>query len=157
MFMRSRLFMLLILPLAPIAITKQAYAQKVSLEIGNVYRNDAQTKKSPDGKSRVIAVSHEFRFGSSVAVKLVEIVATLEIVNSDGSRTRAVKNIRDGTSNALNTESFNIQTPDGVFARDFKLTLKGKFRLGDAADLIERSAVKTGSFPAPANFIERKG
>ena len=70
------------------------------------------TRKSPDGKSQVIAVSHEFRFGSTVAVKLVEMVATLEIVNSDGSKSRAVKNIKDGTSNALNTESFNIQIPD---------------------------------------------
>jgi hypothetical protein len=155
-FKQSRLFAPLILPLALIAVTAPGFAQKVNLEIGNVHRDDARTRKSPDGKSQLIAVSHEFKFGSTVAVKLVEIVATLEIVNSDGSRSRAVKNIQDGTSNTLRTESFNIRIPDGAFARDFKLTLKGKFRLGDAADLIERAAVKTGSFPAPANFIERK-
>ena len=34
------------------------------------------TKKSSDGKSQVIAVSHEFRFVSTVTVKLVEIVHT---------------------------------------------------------------------------------
>ncbi len=160
MFKQSYLFALLILPLALISMTEPGYAQKkVTLEIGFISRDDgddAHTEKSLDGKSRVIAINHEFRFTSPVAAKLVEIVATLEIVNSDGSKSRSVKKIIDGTSNAVNRETFNIQIPNGVFARDFKLTLKGKFRLGDAADLIESAAVKTGSFPPPANSTERK-
>jgi hypothetical protein len=39
---------------------------------------------------------------------------------------------------------------------EFRLTLEGKFRLGDAAELIECGAVKIGRFPGPANFVERK-
>lgn len=54
MFKKTRLFALLILPLALIAITEPGYAQKnVRLEIRSVSKNDAQAKKNPNGKSRL--------------------------------------------------------------------------------------------------------
>lgn len=39
---------------------------------------------------------------------------------------------------------------------DFTLTLRGKWRLGNAAEPVAASAFETGSFPLPANLVERK-
>jgi len=157
MFKQLRLFALLILPLAPIGVMMPAYAQKnVGIEIRNVSKNDAQAKKGLNDPGRLVPVKFRFICNGADAGKFSNLEAALETVNSDGARSRVTKRIADGTSNTLREESIDLPLPDGVFARDFKLTLRGKFRLGNAANLIEVSEVKTGSFPAPANLIEYK-
>src|SRR5262245_46937203 len=60
MFKQSRLLALFILPLGLIVMTQSGFAQKkVSLEIGNVSKNESLAKKSPDGKSRLVPISFE--------------------------------------------------------------------------------------------------
>ncbi len=142
------LSILLALSLALIGAAMAAQAQKkISLEIRNVSRNDAQAKKGLDGKSRLVPVNFQWRRVSTVAAKLVELEAVLETVNTDGKRSRVSKSITDGTSNTFLQERFDLLLPEGVSARDFKLTLRGKWRAGNAAELIEVSEVKTGNFP----------
>jgi hypothetical protein len=47
--------------------------------------------------------------------------------------------------------------PSTVFvARDFKLTLRARRRVGNAANLIEVSEDKTGRYPVTANVVNRK-
>jgi hypothetical protein len=157
MFKRLRLFALLILPLAPIGVMIPADAQKkIGIEIRNVSKNDAQAKKGLNDKGRLTPVNFQFICNGTDAGKFSNLEAVLETVNTDGARSRVIKRISDGTSNTLREEGIDLPTPDGVFARNFKLTLRGKFRLGNASNLIEVSEVKTGSFPVPANLIERK-
>src|SRR5262245_14604351 len=128
MFKQLRLFALLILPLALIGVTPHAYAQKkAGIEIRNVSNNDAQANKGLNDKGRLVPVNFQFICNGTGAGKFSNLEAVLETVNTDG-----------------------------VFARDFKLTLRGKFRHGNAANLIEVSEVKTGGFPVPANLIKRK-
>ena len=75
---------------------------------------------------------------------------------SYGARSRVIKGIKDGTSNTLREERIDLPGPAGAFARDFTLTLRGKWRLGNATELVDVSAVKKGSFLAPINLVERK-
>jgi len=157
MFKQLRLFALLTLPLASIGLTPHAYAQKkAGIEIRNVSKNDAQAKKGLNDPGRLVPVNFQFICNATGTVKFSNLEAVLETVNTDGARSRVIKKISDGTSNTLREESIDLPMPDGVFARDFKLTLRGKFRPGNGANLIEVSEVKTGSFPAPANLKERK-
>ena len=157
MFKQLRLFALLILPLALMGVTPHAYAQKkASIEIRNVSNNDAQANKGLNDKGRLAPVNFQFICNGTGAGKFSNLEAVLETVNTDGARSRVIKRISDGTSNTLREERIDLPTPDGVFARDFKLTLRGKFRHGNAANLIEVSGVKTGGFPVPANLIKRK-
>ena len=157
MFKQLRLFALLILPLAPIGVMTPAYAQKkVGIEIRNVSKNDARAQKGLNDNGRLVPVNFQFICNATGTVKFSHLEAVLETTNTDGSRTRVIKGITDGTSNTLREESIDIPLRDGVFARDFKLTLRGKFRLGNAANLINVSEVKTGSFPVPTNLKERK-
>jgi hypothetical protein len=157
MFKQLGLFALHILPLALIGVITPAYAQKkVGIEIRNVSKNDAQAKKGLNDKGRLVPVNFQFICNGADAGKFSNLEAVLETVNTNGARSRVIKRITDGTSNTLREESIDLPMPDGVFARDFKLTLRGQFRLGNAANLIHVSEVKTGSFPAPANLTERK-
>jgi hypothetical protein len=157
MFKQLGLFALHILPLALIGVMTPVYAQKkVGIEIRNVSKNDAQAKKGLNDNGRLVPVNFQFICNATGTVKFSHLEAVLETTNTDGSRTRVIKGIADGTSNTLREESIDLPMPGGVFARDFKLTLRVKFRLGNAANLIHVSEVKTGSFPVPANLIERK-
>jgi len=157
MFKQLRLFALLILPLALIGVTLHAYAQKkAGIEIRNVSKNDAQANKGLNDNGRLTPVNFQFICNGTDAGKFSDLEAVLETVNTDGARSRVIKRITDGTSNTLREERIDLPTPDGVFARDFKLTLRGKFRPGNAANPIEVSEVKTGSFPVPANLIKPK-
>jgi hypothetical protein len=157
MFKQLRLFALLILPLALIGVAPHAYAQKkASIEIRNVSKNDVQANKGLNDNGRLTPVNFQFICKGTDGGKFSNLEAVLETVNTDGARSRVIKRISDGTSNTLREERIELPTPDGVFARDFKLTLRGKFRLGNGANLMEVSEVKTGSFPAPANLKERK-
>jgi hypothetical protein len=53
-------------------------------------------------------------------------------------------------------EIIDLPMPEGVFARDFKLTLKGKCRPNNSAELVDVNEVKSGSFPLQANLLDRR-
>jgi hypothetical protein len=141
-------------------MTTLAYYQNnkdgFSLEIRNVFRKDDLAKKSPDGKTRLTPISFQFVFNGTEAGAFTNLEAVLETVNTDGARSRVVKGIQDGTSNTLREDRIDLQTPEGVFAREFTLTIRGKWRAGDASKTTDVNAVRKGSFPAPANLVERK-
>ncbi|MGH9767842.1 MAG: hypothetical protein ACREAB_10450 [Blastocatellia bacterium] len=170
MFKQSCSFTPLILSLALIGLTLPANAQnkkqgakpargvveRVNIEIRNVSKKDALAKKNSDGKSRLVPVNFQFICNGTDAGKFFDLEAVLETINSDGTKSRASKSIKDGTSNTLLEERIDLPTPEGVFARDFTLTLRGKWRVGNAAKLVDVSAVKKGGFPPPANPVERE-
>src|SRR4029434_5436454 len=157
---QSRSFPPLILSLSLIGVMMPASAQNekqgAGIEIRSVVKNDAQAKKSPDGKSLLVPVDFQFICNGTKSGKFSDLEVVLETVNTDGARSRVIKGIRDGTSNTLREERIELPATVGAFAREFTLTLKGKWRLGDATKLVDVSAVKKGSFPAPANLVERK-
>ncbi|HKQ77128.1 MAG TPA: hypothetical protein VJ810_25755 [Blastocatellia bacterium] len=160
MFKQSRLFTLCLLSLSLIGVMKSAYAQNnkqgASIEIRSVVKNEAQAKKSPDGKSRLAPVIFQFVCNGTDAGKVSDLEAVLETVFNDGSRSRVIKGIKDGTSNTLLERQIEISIPDGLSASEFTLTLRGKWRVGNEAKQVDVSAVKKGRFPGTASFVERK-
>ncbi len=160
MFIQPRLFVLSLLLLALTGVTTPIYSQNkkegFSLEIRNVFRKNDLARRSPDGKTRLIPINFQFVCNGTDAGNFTNLEATLETVNTDGASSRVVKGIKDGTSNTLREERIDLQLAEGVFAREFTLTLRGKWRAGDTSKLNDVSAVRKGSFPAPANLVERK-
>jgi hypothetical protein len=50
-------------------------------------------------------------------------------------------------ANSTVKTQLDLTMPEGVFAKDFTLTLKGSFRKEGIAELQPVSVVKSGSFP----------
>ncbi len=119
----------------------------VKVLIQSVTKNDAGAKKNVDGKSRLVPVSFTWLCGSEGNAKLAELIAELVTKNTDGSQTRVSKKLVDWTVNKPINSQIDLPMPEGVFAKGFTLTLVGKFKQGDLAELVPVNAVKTGSFP----------
>ena len=127
----------------------------VKVTIQSVTKNDAGAKKNADGKSRNVPVSFTWLCGSQGNAKLAELIAELVTKNTDGSTTRVSKKIVDWSVNKPINSQIDLPMPEGVFAQSFTLTLVGKFKRGDLAELVPVNAVKTGNFPV-ANLAEKK-
>ena len=127
----------------------------VKITIKNVTKNDAGAKKNADGKSRNVPVNFTWLCGSEGNAKLAELIAELVTKNTDGSTTRVSKKMVDWRVNTPINSQIDLPMPEGVFAKSFTLTLVGKFKRGDLAELVPVNAVKTGNFPLP-NLAEKK-
>jgi len=127
----------------------------VKVTIQNVTKNDAGAKKNADGKSRNVPVNFTWLCGSQGNAKLHELIAELVTKNTDGSTTRVSKKLVDWRVNTPINSQIDLPMPEGVFAKSFTLTLVGKFKRGDLAELVPVNAVKTGNFPLP-NLAEKK-
>ena len=127
----------------------------VKITIQGVSKNDAGAKQNAGGKSRNVPVSFTWLCGSTGNAKLAELIAELVTKNTDGSTTRVSKKIVDWSVNKPINSQIDLPMPEGVFAKSFTLTLVGKFKQGDIAELVAVNAVKTGSFPL-TNLAEKK-
>jgi hypothetical protein len=103
-----------------------------------------------------VPVIFQFVCNETGAGRFTDLEVTLETVNNNGAKSRVIKGIQDGTSNTLREERVELSLAEGVFAREFTLTLKGKLRVGNGAKPVDVSGVKKGSFPLPANLSNRE-
>ena len=126
----------------------------VKITIQNVTKNDAGAKKNAGGKSRNVPVSFTWLCDSTGNAKLAELIAELVTKNTDGSTTRVSKKVVEWKVNTPINGQIDLPMPDGVFAKNFTLTLVGKFKRAELAELVPVSAVKTGNFPVP-NLAEK--
>ena len=122
----------------------------IKLEVLSVTKNDAQAKQIIAEKKRIVPVAFQWLCGSEGNAKLVELEAVLDTVNTDGTKSQVSKKLVDWTVNKPIDSQIDLPMPDGVFARDFTLTLKGKFQRELVRELVNVGAVKTGNFPVPA-------
>jgi hypothetical protein len=123
--------------------TKPA-SQPLPVTIVHVTKMDAQAKPNQKGKGRVIPVHIEYKIGSQEGVKLVELEAMLMTSNTDGTTT----NVKKMLSNTGNETELMLEMPDGVFAKEFKLTMVANCAWDGGGG--SARAMKTGSFPVPA-------
>ena len=117
----------------------------VKITIQSVTKNDAGAKKNADGKTRNVPVNFTWLCGSQGNAKLHELFAELVTLNTDGSTTRVSKKLVDWRVNTPINSQIDLPMPEGVFAKSFTLTMKGKFRIAD--QIVAESVTKSGVFP----------
>src|SRR5581483_4962273 len=118
-------------------------AEKAKLE-------PAERKSQPAG--RVNLIIQEVK-KEDASARLVELEARLITFNTDGKSTTVTKKLSDWTVNKQIESLIELPMADGVFARNFTLTLKGKF--GEGATEQAVSTVKQGSFPLPPDAAKK--
>lgn len=121
---------------------------RVNVVINNVTINRTAAAAAP-GKSRTVTVDFQWLCLPQGKAKLVSLEAVLDTMNTDGKRSQITKKLKDWTENKPIDTRLDLPMNEGVFAKDFTLTLKGKFKREGSEELMDTSAVKKGSFPPP--------
>lgn len=131
-----------------LAIAAQAQ-DRVNTVINSVTINRTPAATAP-GKSRTVTVDFQWLcIPTGKTAKLVSLEAVLETMNTDGKRSQVVKKLKDWTENKPIDTRIDLPMNEGVFAKDFTLTLRGKFKREGSEELMDTSAVKKGTFPPP--------
>lgn len=130
------------------AVVGQAQ-DRVNVVINSVTINRTAASASP-GKSRTVFVDFQWLCQpTSSKAKLVTLEVVLETTNTDGKRSTVTKKLKDWTENKPIDTRIDLPMAEGVFAKDFTLTLRGKFQREGSETLMDTSAVKKGTFPPP--------
>lgn len=139
------MFVLLVLALPAMAQKKKERTSSIPVEITilNVTKKDAMAKPAPNGNGRVIPV--EVQWKAEGEARLVNLEAVLKTSNTDGSTTEVKKMLNEKMTQGM----LMLEMPDGVFAREFTLTLMGKC-VWEGGQGTSRAS-KSGAFPMPAS------
>lgn len=130
------------------AVVGQAQ-DRVNTVINSVTINRAPAATAP-GKSRTVVVDFQWLcIPTGKTAKLVSLEAVLETMNTDGKRSMVTKKLLDWTENKPIDTKIDLPMNEGVFAKDFTLTLRGKFKREGSEDLMDTSSVKKGTFQPP--------
>ncbi|MBL8169254.1 MAG: hypothetical protein JNJ50_13945 [Acidobacteria bacterium] len=113
----------------------------VEITILNVTKKDAMAKPAPDGAGRVIPV--EVQWKAEGEARLVNLEAVLKTSNTDGSTSEVKMMLNEKATQGM----LMLKMPNGVFAREYTLTLLGKC-IWDGGQGTSR-ANKSGAFPLP--------
>ncbi len=141
--------------LAMLAVAAQAQ-DRVNVIINSVTLNRTAAAATP-GKSRTVIVDFQWLCQpSGKTAKLVTLEAVLETINTDGKRSTVTKKLKDWTENKPIDTRLDLPMEDGVFAKDFTLTLRGKFQREGSDALMDTGTVKKGSFPPPPSSPSRR-
>lgn len=143
------------LVISMLAIAVQAQ-DRVNIVINSVNINRTAVAATP-GKSRAVTVDFQWLCQpTGSTARLVTLEAVLETINTDGKRSQVVKKLKDWTENKPIDSRIDLPMAEGVFAKDFTLTLRGKFQRDGSDALMDTGAVKKGSFPPPATAPKRR-
>lgn len=149
MIRKTFLFIAAAMMISMLAVAGQAQ-DRVNTVINSVTINRTPAATAP-GKSRTVTVDFQWLcIPVGKTAKLVSLEAVLETMNTDGKRSQVSKKLIDWTENKPIDTRIDLSMAEGVFAKDFTLTLKGKFKREGSEELMDTSAVKKGSFPPPA-------
>jgi hypothetical protein len=122
---------------------------RVNVVINSVTINRTAAAAAP-GKSRTVFVDFQWLCQpTGPAAKLAMLEVVLETMNTDGKRSTITKKLKDWTENKPIDTRIDLPMAEGVFAKDFTLTLRGKFKRDGSEALMDTSAVKKGTFPPP--------
>ncbi|MDX2044178.1 MAG: hypothetical protein SF097_23420 [Acidobacteriota bacterium] len=131
-----------------LAVAVQAQ-DRVNVVINSVTINRTAAAVTP-GKSRTVFVDFQWLCQPTGAkAKLVTLEVVLETMNTDGKRSTVTKKLKDWTENRPIDTRIDLPMAEGVFAKGFTLTLRGKFQREGTEGLMDTSAVKKGTFPPP--------
>ena len=134
--------------ISALAVVAQAQ-DRVNTVINSVSINRTPAATAP-GKSRTVIVDFQWLcIPTGKTAKLVSLEAVLETMNTDGKRSMVTKKLIDWTENKPIDTKIELPMNEGVFAKDFTLTLRGKFKREGSEALMDTSAVKKGTFPPP--------
>ena len=134
--------------ISALAVVAQAQ-DRVNTVINSVSINRTPAATAP-GKSRTVIVDFQWLcIPTGKTAKLVSLEAVLETMNTDGKRSMVTKKLIDWTENKPIDTKIELSMNEGVFAKDFTLTLRGKFKREGSEALMDTSAVKKGTFPPP--------
>ncbi|MBP6823312.1 MAG: hypothetical protein KA368_17310 [Acidobacteria bacterium] len=130
-------------PERPIARLAEA---RPTITIHEVTKKDAAAKPNPNGAGRLVPVDVRWDAKLPEGAKLHEIKAILKTKNTDGQSTVVEQSIsvEKFVSGRADGGTIMLPMPEGVFAKEFTLTMKGKFRVGEK--LIDESVTKSGTF-----------
>lgn len=123
--------------------------KEIIAEIVSVTKNDTSAKR--EGAQRLVPVEVAFRLTPSNA-KLTDLSILLVTTNTDGKTSKAEWRRPLHELHELRC-TLLLPMNEGVFAKQFSVTLRGRARLTDDEEL---QAVKQGSFPVPAGVVEHK-
>ncbi len=144
-------FLLILAAVATLPAQAQKKMEKkgeIIAEIVSVMKKDNEARKQ--GDRRLVPVVVSFKVMPATA-KLMELEIVLRTTNTDG-KSSMVEWRRP--LHELTGSSCTLMLPmsEGVFAKDFMVTLRGKAKL---ADEIMIQATKQGSFPVPNRVVEK--
>ena len=150
MIRRLMMFAAITMMLSMVALAQDAEQMngKVTIVINSVTINRTQAPASP-GKTRTVTVDFQWLCQPTGKARLVSLEAMIETINTDGKRSQAGKKLIDWTENRPIDSRLDLPMTDGVFARDFTLTLRGQFKREGSDQLMGVAAVKKGTFPPP--------
>lgn len=148
MMRKLMLSLAITMTLSLLAVAAQA-PDRVNIVINSVNINRTPAASMP-GKSRTVTVDFQWLCQpTGPKAKLVMLEAMLETENTDGKSSTVRKKLGDWTENKPIDTRLDLPMTEGVFAKSFSLTLKGKFKREGSEELMETSAVKRGTFPPP--------
>ncbi len=122
---------------------RRAVSAPVEITILNVTKKDAMAKPSPNGKGRIIPV--EVQWKTEGDARLINLEAVLKTSNTDGTTTEVKKMLDEKMTLGM----LMLEMPEGVFAREFTLSLMGKC-VWEGGQGTSRAS-KSGAFPMPAS------
>lgn len=135
-------------PLARRPISKLAEARPTII-IAEVVKRDSAAKQNPNGAGLLVPVDVRWDAKLPAGAKLIEMKCILRTKNTDG-QTSVVEQlvaIDKFVSGRADGGTILLPMAEGVFAKEFTLTMKGKFRTINVNEIIAESATKSGTFP----------
>lgn len=126
--------------------TAKLAERRPTIIIAEVLKKDAAAKSNPNGAGRLVPVAVVWDAKLPVGAKLIEMNCILKTKNTDGQTSvvehlMAVDKFVPGRADG---GTIMLPMPEGVFAKEFTLTMKGKFRIAD--EIIAESVTKSGRF-----------
>lgn len=121
--------------------------KRPTIIIHEVLKKDAAAKSNPSGAGRLVPVDVRWDAKMPAGAKLVEMNCILRTKNTDGqtSMVEQLMPVEKFVSGRIGVGgTIMLPMAEGVFAKDFTLTMKGKFRIAD--QIIAESATKSGTF-----------
>lgn len=122
--------------------------RRPTITITEVAKKDAAAKSNPNGAGRLVPVEVLWDAKLPAGAKLIEMNCVLRTKNTNGQTTvvehlMPVEKFVPGRIGVGGT--IMLPMPEGVFAKEFTLTMKGKFRIAD--QVVAESVTKSGVFP----------
>ena len=134
---------------APQIVHTEELRKRPTIIINEVVKKDAAAKSNPNGAGRLVPVEVFWDAKLPAGAKLIEMNCILKTKNTDGQTTvvehlMPVEKFVSGRVGVGGT--IMLPMPEGVFAKEFTLTMKGKFRTINVNEIITESVTKSGTF-----------
>lgn len=138
----------------PSIVHTEPWAKGRTINVNEVLKKDAAAKPNPHGSGRLVPVEIFWDTKIPAGAKLIELKCILRTRNTDG-KTSTIEHLIEvdkfvSGSNIKASGTILLPMAEGVFAKEFTLTMKGKFGLINASGFVSQiefeSVTKSGRF-----------